>query len=275
MLELETIHQDISAFMVKNEPFYLSQGNEVKLLEAAFFKKIPAMLTGPTGSGKTRLIQYLAWKLGRPLYTVACHDDLCAGDLVGRYIIKGGDVKWIDGPLLLAVKNGGIVYLDEIVEARKDVTVVIHPLTDHRRCLMVEKLGTQLSAPDGFMLVTSYNPHYQSVSKELKPSTRQRFINIELGWPNEMIETRVIEVESGIAQLQASYLVKAANRIRNLINRGLEEGISTREIVYAAKLIQCGIPIGEVLCATMVEPITHDHDLKSSIIEILKNFFRF
>ncbi len=266
---------EVLSYEISEEPFYLQQKNEIRLLEAAYKNGLPVMLTGPTGSGKTRLIQYIAWKLRRPLYTVACHDDLSANDLVGRFIIKGDEVRWIDGPLLLAVKNGGIVYLDEIVEARKDVTVVIHPLTDHRRCLPVEKLGKQLKAPPEFMLVTSYNPNYQSVMKELKPSTRQRFVSIELSWPDESTASKVIVHESGVKQQIAEYLVKAANKIRNLTNQGLEEGISTRELVYAARMLMSGIPINEALRATMVEPLTHDADLKVSIEEILKAYFNF
>lgn len=276
MEEKATVLTDeVVSYEICEEPFYIQQKNEIRLLEAAYKNGLPVMLTGPTGSGKTRLIQYVAWKLHRPLYTVACHDDLSANDLVGRFIIKGDEVRWIDGPLLMAVKNGGIVYLDEIVEARKDVTVVIHPLTDHRRSLPLEKLGKQMKAPPEFMLVTSYNPNYQSVMKELKPSTRQRFIGVELGWPDEIIETKILVHESGIKQQIAEYLVKAANKIRNLTNQGLEEGISTRELVYAAKMLISGIPVSEALHATMIEPLTHDADLKTSIEEILKVYFSF
>jgi MoxR-like ATPases len=261
------------SFEIKEEPFYLSQGNEVALFEAAYMNKLPVMLKGPTGSGKTRLVEYMAWKLGRSLYTVACHDDLSGNDLTGRYIIKGDDVEWIDGPLLMAVKSGGIVYLDEVVEARKDTTVVIHPLTDHRRYLLVEKLGTMFYAPDDFMLVISYNPGYQSVLKELKQSTRQRFVSIALGWPGEDLETQIVHQETGIEEETARRLVKAANKIRNLVHQGLEEGVSTRELVYAGTLLNSGVPVRDALYATMTEPLTHDSDLKRSIEEILKNYF--
>jgi nitric oxide reductase NorQ protein len=273
MLErLDSIYENDS-FEIKEEPFYLPQGNEVELFEAAHENKLPVMLKGPTGSGKTRLIEYMAWKLGRPLYTVACHDGLSGNDLTGRYIIKGDEVEWIDGPLLMAVKNGGIVYLDEIVEARKDTTVVIHPLTDYRRYLMVEKLGKIFYAPDEFMLVISYNPGYQSILKELKPSTRQRFVSIDFGWPNEDLETQIVQQETGIEAETARMLVKAANKIRNLVQQGLEEGASTRELVYAGTLLRSGVPMKEALSSTLIEPLTHDSDLKRSIEEILKNYF--
>jgi nitric oxide reductase NorQ protein len=262
-------------FRVSEEPFYLPQGNEIVIFEAAHANKLPVLLNGPTGSGKTRLVEHMAWRLKLPLYTVACHDDLSANDLTGRYIIKGDEVKWIDGPLLMAVREGGLAYLDEVVEARKDVTVVIHPLTDHRRCLPVEKRAKIFHAPDDFMLVISYNPNYQSVLKELKPSTRQRFVSINLGWPAEALEIRIVSRESGIEEDTAEKLVKAANRIRNLVNQGLEEGVSTRELVYAGMLLRRGLPIKDALQATMIEPLTYDGDLKRSIEEVLKNYFSF
>jgi len=262
-------------FEVREEPFYLPQGNEIELFDAAYHERLPVLLTGPTGTGKTRLVEYMAWKLKRPLFTVACHEDLSASDLTGRYIIKGDEVIWIDGPLLMAVKGGGIIYLDEIVEARKDVTVVIHPLTDHRRYLPVEKLGCLYRAPDEFMMVMSYNPHYQSVLKELKPSTRQRFITIHLDWPEEGLEVSIIEREASVDIDTARNLVRAANRIRNLVHEGLEEGVSTRELVYAGKLIKSSVPLGEALRATLIEPLTQDGDLKRAIEEVLKNYFNF
>lgn len=264
---------DNGNFEISKEPYYLPQGNEIELFEAAFKNKLPVMLNGPTGCGKTRLIEYMAWKLTRPLYTVACHSDLSANDLVGRYIIKGDEVQWIDGPLLMAVNNGGISYLDEIVEARKDVTVVIHPLTDHRRYLVIEKLGKILHTPDNFMLVLSYNPHYQSILKELKPSTRQRFVAINLNWPAEDLEIQIVQKESGIDAETATKLVKSANKIRNLVNQGLEEGVSTRELVYAAVLLKSGVSGKDALSSTMIEPLTQDNDMKTSILEVLKNYF--
>jgi len=262
-------------FRVSKEPFYLPQGKEIEMFEAAHANKLPVLLNGPTGSGKTRLVEHMAWRLNLPLYTVACHDDLSANDLTGRYIIKGDEVEWIDGPLLMAVREGGIAYLDEIVEARKDVTVVIHPLTDHRRYLPVEKKGKIFHAPEGFMMVISYNPNYQSVLKELKPSTRQRFISINLGWPAEDLEVRIVSREAGVDEQMSAKLVRAANRIRNLIHQGLEEGVSTRELVYAGMLLKSGMPVRESLRATMIEPLTYDSDLKKSIEEVLKNYFSF
>jgi nitric oxide reductase NorQ protein len=276
-----TVMQNVAAtgesgeFRIAEEPFYLAQENEIALFEAAHRHKLPVLLNGPTGSGKTRLVEHMAWRLKLPLYTVACHEDLSANDLTGRYIIKGDEVAWIDGPLLIAVRQGGIAYLDEVVEARKDVTVVIHPLTDYRRCLTVEKLGKAFHAPDCFMMVISYNPHYQSVLKELKPSTRQRFISINLGWPGEELEVRVVCREAGIDEPTSRKLVKAANRIRNLVHQGLEEGVSTRELVYAGMLISSGLPTGAALHATMIEPLTYDSDLQKSIEEVLKNYFSF
>ena len=270
---IESRKYEDGSFEIKDEPFYLPQGDEVELFEAAYENKLPVMLNGPTGCGKTRLVEYMAWKLKRPLYTVACHDDLSANDLTGRYIIKGGEVEWIDGPLLMAVNNGGISYLDEIVEARKDVTVVIHPLTDHRRYLPVEKRGKIFHAPKDFMLVISYNPNYQSVLKELKPSTKQRFVSINLGWPDEELETRIVHQEAGIDEDIAGRLVKSANRIRNLVHQGLEEGVSTRELVYAGLLLRSGVSTRNSLHSTMINPLTHDSDLKKSIEEVLKNYF--
>lgn len=262
-------------FRVLKEPFYLPQGKEIEMFEAAHAHKLPVLLNGPTGSGKTRLVEHMAWRMNRPLFTVACHDDLSAHDLTGRYIIKGDEVQWIDGPLLMAVREGGIAYLDEVVEARKDVAVVIHPLTDHRRYLPVEKKSKIFRAPEEFMMVISYNPNYQSVLKELKPSTRQRFISINLGWPAEDLEVRIVSREAGVDETMSLKLVKAANRIRNLIHQGLEEGVSTRELVYAGMLLRSGMPVRESLRATMIEPLTYDSDLKKSIEEVLKNYFSF
>ncbi|MBR9982522.1 MAG: CbbQ/NirQ/NorQ/GpvN family protein [Desulfatitalea sp.] len=264
---------DSQQFQIEREPFYLPQGEEVDLFQAAYDNKLPVMLVGPTGSGKTRLVEHMAWRLGRPLYTVACHSDLNANDLTGRYIIQGDQVQWIDGPLLMAVKNGGISYLDEVVEARKDTTVMIHPLTDHRRYMVVEKQGRIYQAPDTFMLVMSYNPNYQSIIKELKPSTRQRFLAITLEWPKPELEVRILHQESGVDADTAEKLVKAAGKIRNLVQQGLEEGVSTRELVYAATLLKSGVSRRAALSATMVASLTYDKDLKLSILEVLKNYF--
>jgi len=270
--QLSELYENES-FELKEEPFYLPQGNEIELFKAAYENKLPVMLKGPTGSGKTRLVEYMAWKLDRPLYTVACHADLSGNDLIGRYIIKGDEVEWVDGPLLMAIKNSGIIYLDEVVEARKDTIVVIHPLTDYRRYLLIEKLGKIFYAPDEFMLVISYNPNYQSILKELKQSTRQRFVSINLNWPNEDLETQIVYQESGIEEDTARKLVNAANKIRNLVQHGLEEGVSTRELVYAGTLLKSNISVKDALYSTMIGPLTHDTDIKRSIEEILKNYF--
>jgi len=270
--QLSELYENES-FELKEEPFYLPQGNEIEIFKAAYENKLPVMLKGPTGSGKTRLVEYMAWKLDRPLYTVACHADLSGNDLIGRYIIKGDEVEWVDGPLLMAIKNSGIIYLDEVVEARKDTIVVIHPLTDYRRYLLIEKLGKIFYAPDEFMLVISYNPNYQSILKELKQSTRQRFVSINLNWPNEDLETQIVYQESGIEEDTARKLVNAANKIRNLVQHGLEEGVSTRELVYAGTLLKSNISVKDALYSTMIGPLTHDTDIKRSIEEILKNYF--
>lgn len=263
------------SFLIEKEPFYLPQGSEVSLFRAAYEEKLPVLLKGPTGSGKTRLVEYMAYSLKRPLHTVPCHEDLSANDLVGRYILNGDETNWIKGPLMMAVEDGGIAYLDEVVESRKDVNVVIHPLTDYRRYLPAEKLGKVFYAPDEFMLVVSYNPNYQSVLKELKPSTRQRFLSIELGWPKEDLEKKIVAHESGVDEGTADKLVKAAGKIRNLVNQGLEEGISTRELVYAGKLIKRQVSLSDALFSTMRDSLTHEPDLKKSIGEILKNYFSF
>lgn len=265
---------DEKSFAVMKKPFYVAQDSEIELFEAAYESKLPLMLKGPTGCGKTRLVEYMAWKLKRPLFTIPCHEDLSGNDLVGRYILKGGNVEWVDGPLLMAVKHNGIAYLDEIVEARKDTMVVIHPLTDHRRYLPVEKLKTVYHAGDGFMLVISYNPNYQSILKELKPSTRQRFVGLHLGWPSEALELEIVRKESGLHKITAQKLVSIANKIRNLTkDNGLEEGVSTRELVYCGKLLKKKVSTRDAVISTLIEPLTHDDDMKNSIELIVNNYF--
>ena len=278
------------------EPYYVPTGDEVELFEAAFRSKIPVLLKGPTGCGKTRFVEYMAWKLGRPitiikdrgktadrgngattealpLVTVACHEDLTASDLVGRYLLEGDATRWIDGPLTRAVKAGAICYLDEVVEARKDTTVLIHPLTDHRRILPIEKRGQLVEARAGFLLVISYNPGYQSALKDLKHSTRQRFISIEFTHPRKELEAKIIAHESGVAEEIAQDLAKLGEKVRNLREHGLAEGVSTRLLVYTGKLIQRGIPPRRACQVSVVWALTDDNDVQRSIEEVVSSIF--
>src|SRR5919112_3658013 len=232
----------IQEYRVATEPYYLPVGREVALFEAAHSAKLPVILKGPTGCGKTRFVEHTAWRLERPLITVACHEDLSSTDLVGRFLLEGEETIWHDGPLTSAVRNGAICYLDEVVEARKDTVVIIHPLTDHRRRLPIEKRGTILDAPDDFMLVVSYNPGYQSILKDLKQSTRQRFVALEFDYPPAQLEIEIVARERGISLEAARDLVQIGQKVRNLRGHGLEEGVSTRLLIYAAQLTSRGIP---------------------------------
>ena len=259
----------VEKYKVKKEPFYLPVKDEVELFEAAYAAKLPAMLKGPTGCGKTRFVEYMAYKLKRPLITVACHEDLSSTDLVGRFLLEGEETVWHDGPLTSAVRAGAICYLDEVVEARKDTVVIIHPLTDDRRRLPIEKRGTVLDAPDEFMLVVSYNPGYQSILKDLKQSTRQRFVAMEFDYPDAEAETKIVAKEGGIDESTAADLVKIGQKVRNLRGHGLEEGVSTRLLIYAAQLIAGGIsPIAAAEVA-ICSPLTDDRELQRSIREIV------
>ncbi len=264
---------DIDHFRIEVEPFYAEVNGEITLFETAAKNRMPVMLKGPTGCGKTRFVQHMAYRLQRPLITVACHEDLTATDLVGRYLLKGDETVWIDGPLTLGVKHGALVYLDEVVEARKDTTVIIHPLSDDRRLLPMEKKGQVIEAVDDFMLVISYNPGYQSVLKDLKQSTKQRFIAIDFGYPPPDVETRVIEHEAGVDKEMASRLVKLGEKVRNLRNHGLEEGVSTRLLIYAGTLLRQGLPPARACEAAISKPITDDADLQRSIAELIKAIF--
>ncbi len=256
-------------YRITNEPYYLQIKNEAEIFEAAYRAKLPIMLKGPTGCGKTRFVEAMAYRLGRPLVTVACHEDLSATDLVGRYLLEGEETIWHDGPLTTAVRHGAICYLDEVVEARKDTIVLIHPLTDDRRILPVEKRGELLTAPDEFKVVISYNPGYQSVLKDLKQSTRQRFLSVEFDYPPPEAETQIVAREGGIETSIARDLVKIGEKVRNLKGHGLEEGVSTRLLVYAAQLIARGVnPV--VACESAIaSPITDDLELQRSIREIV------
>jgi nitric oxide reductase NorQ protein len=259
----------VEKYKVGNEPYYLPVGQEVELFEAAYGTKLPVMLKGPTGCGKTRFVEYMAWRLGRPLVTVACHEDLSATDLVGRFLLEGDETVWHDGPLTSAVKSGAICYLDEVVEARKDTVVIIHPLTDDRRRLPIEKLGTIIEAPPEFMLVVSYNPGYQSILKDLKQSTRQRFVAMEFDYPNAEAETEIVVKEGGVDASMAKDLVTIGQKVRNLRGHGLEEGVSTRLLIYAAQMIAKGIAPIDAAEVALVSPITDDRDLQKSIREIV------
>jgi nitric oxide reductase NorQ protein len=263
----------IDDFRVSEAPFYLPVSGEVDLFENAHKARIPVILKGPTGCGKTRFVSYMAHRLNLPLVTVACHEDLTASDLLGRYLIQGDETIWVDGPLTAAVRHGAILYLDEVVEARKDTLVVIHPLTDHRRVLSIEKLATVIHAPASFMLVVSYNPGYQSVMKELKQSTRQRFVALDFAYPPASTEIDVVVKESGVSPEVAGRLVKAGAKIRNLTTRGLEEGVSTRLLVHAARLIALGSEPRAATQAAFERTLTDDPDLQASIGEVVADFF--
>lgn len=260
-------------YQIAQEPYYAAQGNEIQLFESAYRNRIPVLLKGPTGCGKSRFMEHMAWRLQRELVTVACHDDLTAADLVGRYLIVGGETQWVDGPLSRAVRRGGICYLDEIVEARKDTTVVIHPLADDRRVLPIEKTGELLHAPVEFSLTISYNPGYQSVLKDLKQSTRQRFMSLEFDYPEAILEQTIIVHESGIDQINANALVRFAAMTRNLKGSGLEEGASTRLLVHAAKLIVYGISPLDACNASISQTLTDDPEILTAIREMASSLF--
>lgn len=263
----------VDDYRVRKEPFYRPVGDEVGLFEQAHRACLPVLLKGPTGCGKTRFVSHMAHKLGRPLITVACHEDLSASDLLGRYLLSGDETVWVDGPLTTAVRHGAIVYLDEVVEARKDTLVVIHPLTDDRRILPVDRLATVLEAPKEFMMVVSYNPGYQSVLKELKPSTRQRFISLEFRYPPPDIEREIVVKEAGLDSERAGRLVKVGEKIRNLTDRGLEEGVSTRLLVYCGKLLAQNVEPRSACRAALTRTLTDDRDLGRTIDEIVADYF--
>jgi nitric oxide reductase NorQ protein len=270
---LKGLELEIDQYRITQEPFYMPVRNEVELFHTAYLNRIPVMLKGPTGCGKTRFVQQMAYQLKRPLITIACHEDLTASDIVGRYLLRGDETVWADGPLTLAVKHGAICYLDEVVEARKDTTVVIHPLPDDRRILPIEKKGQVIEAVDEFMLVISYNPGYQSVLKELKQSTKQRFVAIEFDYPPREMEVRILQHETGLGEAAAQSLVKLGEKVRNLKNHGLEEGVSTRLLAYAGELIRKGIDPRSACEAAVVQPITDDPDMHRSISEIVNSIF--
>ncbi len=261
------------ARLIEKEPYYEPLGAEIALFEAAYASQIPVLLKGPTGCGKSRFMEYMAWRLQRPLITVSCHDDLTAADLVGRYLITSNETVWVDGPLAHAVRCGGICYLDEIVEARKDTTVVIHPLADDRRILPMERHGELLHAPPEFVLVMSYNPGYQSVLKELKQSTRQRFIAIEFNYPEAALEKKIIITETSLDPERAERLIRLAEMTRNLKGNGLDEGASTRLLVHAGKLIAKGITPRVACNGAIAEALTDDPELLRAVNELATSLF--
>ena len=280
----------IEEYQLDEEPYYVPIGDEVELFEAAYKQKLPLIFKGPTGCGKTRFVEYMSYKLGAeltkvtkndaddsgvnlPLVTIACHEDLTGSDLVGRYLLEGDQTVWLDGPLTRAVKAGGICYLDEVVEARKDTTVLIHPLTDHRRILPIEKRGELLQVADGFLLVLSYNPGYQSALKDLKHSTRQRFVSIEFDYPPMDLEAQIVEHEAGVDKDTAYQLAKLGEKVRNLKEHGLGEGASTRLLIYAGQLIAQGIAPRRACQVSVNWAITDDHSLQQSITEIISSIF--
>lgn len=250
-------------------PNYVPSGDECAVFEMAWRNRLPLLIKGPTGCGKTRFVAHMAAKLGLPLTTVSCHDDLTAADLTGRHLLKGGETVWQDGPLAHSVRQGGICYLDEVVEARKDVTVVLHPLTDDRRILPMERTGEVLHAPNDFMLVVSYNPGYQNILKTLKPSTRQRFLAIQFDFPSLERETEIVAAESGLAPERVKPLIQLARKLRALKGHDLEEGVSTRLVVYCATLIHAGMSITAAVRTAMLEPLTDDPEIRKGLDDLV------
>ncbi len=259
--------------LIQKEPYYLSTGDEIRMFEAAFDARLPVMLKGPTGCGKTRFVEYMSYLLKRPLITVACHEDLFASDLLGRYLLKKDETVWVDGPLTRAVRTGAICYLDEIVEARKDTTVVIHPLTDTRRTLSIDKKGETIQTHPDFMMVISYNPGYQSVLKDLKQSTRQRFISLGFDYPEASKEAEIVSHEGNIAMETASKLVSLGGKIRNIREHGLTEGASTRLLIYAAQLIRRNIPVHQACRSAICFPLTDDVGLQETLNDLIEDIF--
>jgi len=263
----------IEQYQVEKEPYYKAVGSEVAHYQAAYARRMPMMLKGPTGCGKSRFVEYMAWTLKRPLITVACNEDMTASDLVGRFLLDRDGTKWQDGPLATAARIGAICYLDEVVEARQDTTVVIHPLTDHRRTLPLDKKGELIQAHADFQLVISYNPGYQSLMKDLKQSTKQRFGALNFDYPDAALEAEIVVAETGVDAGIADKLVQIAHRTRNLKGHGLDEGISTRLLVYAAQLIAEGIEPVDACEMTLVTPLTDDPDMWETLQAAVNTFF--
>jgi len=264
---------DTNSYLVKHEPYYQPVGREVELYEAAYGVRMPVMLKGPTGCGKSRFVEYMAFRLARPLITVACNEDMTASDLVGRFLLDKDGTRWQDGPLTTAARIGAICYLDEIVEARQDTTVVIHPLTDHRRTLPLDKKGEQIVAHPDFQLVISYNPGYQSLMKDLKQSTKQRFAGLDFDYPEAELEATIVATEAGVDIGVSTKLVQVAHRARNLKGHGLDEGISTRLLVYAGQLIAKGVEPIAACSMSLVCPLTDDPDMRDTLDAAVNTFF--
>jgi len=260
-------------YLIKTEPYYRAVKGEIELYEAAYDARMPVMLKGPTGCGKSRFVEYMAWKLQRPLITVACNEDMTASDLVGRFLLDINGTKWQDGPLTVSARIGAICYLDEVVEARQDTTVVIHPLTDHRRELPLEKKGELVKAHEDFQLVISYNPGYQSLMKDLKQSTKQRFGGMDFDYPSTEVESEIVAHEGGVDATIAGKLVQIAQRSRNLKGHGLDEGMSTRLLVYAAQLISKGIAPEAAAQMALVTPLTDDPDMRDTLHAAVNTYF--
>lgn len=268
-LEAAQPQSDMVPIPYRDEPFYLPAGDEIAIFEQCHARRLAVMLKGPTGCGKTRLVEYMAWRLGRPLITVACHDDLTASDLIGRFLVRHDGTVWQDGPLTQAVRGGAICYLDEVVEARQDTMVVLHPLTDHRRLLPIDKTGETLTAAPGFQLVISYNPGYQRMLKDLKPSTRQRFVALDLGFPLAEQEVAIVTRESGVEPGMAHQLVALAARLRGLRDRGLAEVPSTRLLVAAGGLVAAGVDAREACYAAILSPLSDDESLLAAMKDLV------
>ncbi len=263
----------LSDWRVAAEPRYAPQADEVPLFEAAYAARLPVMVKGPTGCGKSRFVEYMAWRLDRPLVTVACNEDMTAADLVGRFLLEPGGTRWQDGPLTLAARHGAICYLDEVVEARQDTTVVIHPLTDHRRVLPLDKKGELVRAHPDFQLVISYNPGYQNLMKDLKASTRQRFTALDFDYPAPQPEAAIVAAETGLDAARAAQLVEVAAAARRLKGHGLAEGVSTRLLVYAATLMGHGIEPRAACRMALVRPITDDADIRDTLVHAIDAVF--
>ncbi|MGF6780271.1 CbbQ/NirQ/NorQ/GpvN family protein [Paraburkholderia sp. GAS334] len=270
---LATAALPLDPWRLPKEPWYRPVHHETEWFAAAYHARLPIMLKGPTGCGKTRLVEYMAWKLGRPLVTIACHEDMTAGDLVGRYLLDGNGTYWQDGPLTQAVRHGAICYLDEVVEARTDTTVVIHPLTDSRRILPIDKCGELIAAHPDFVLVISFNPHYQHASKDLKPSTRQRFVALDMNWPDAHAEADIVAHETGVSAEVAQKLVALGARTRALDDPALPEGASTRMLIYAATLIVGGMDEQSACRIGVIQPLADDADLCAALMAVVAGVF--